>query len=134
MRKGGDLRAGWEAEMAAQPEKKSKSKSSKEAPEAVDDNDNLFPDGGGEAAPNTHNLFEDSDDDSDDDKGESKPEENKVVQPEATEKDLFGDSSDENSDEELKPSSSNKRGNEDGAGEQEQASKKRKVLEEDGDE
>lgn len=138
-----DLRAGWELEQASTKADK-KGKKSKSAPEAEDEG--LFPEAGDdEPVPSTANLFEDSDDDDDaasvpngdsksgdaNGKGSDIDEEKEAEEPavETTQQDLFGDSSDEESDEELVRASA-KRSNEGKAeGHEQQPTKKRKVGE-----
>lgn len=134
MRKVEELRTGWEMEQAAvKAASEKKGKKNKIAPDV---GDVIVPDDMVEedAAPSAANLFEDSDDDSNDDdnkgktgQGESKENSGKVddddAMPEATQEDLFGDSSSE-SDEELMPSGS-KRSNEN---DDLQPSKKRKTA------
>lgn len=145
MQKVQDLRSAWDQEQAvtkAAAEKRSKK--NKEAPDAED----IFvEDAGQEAAPSTANLFEDSDSDSDDEnenekkddgapesstekksESEDNAETDKPEAPVPTHEDLFGDSSEDESDEELAPSSAAKRSNDDNV--EHQPVKKRKVVEE----
>jgi hypothetical protein len=141
MRKVEDLRAGWEFEKASEKAaSEKKTKKNKVAPDAEDEG--LFPEEGEdtqEAPPSTANLFDDSDESDaepskrEDDAGKSAETEEKATEEpavETTQQDLFGDSSDGESDEELVPSGT-KRGNVDKDADEEQASKKRKVSDKD---
>lgn len=143
------LRSDWEKEAEAKKtaaEKRKAKKDGQGAPD-VEEEANLFDDqvGGNDNAP----LFEDSDDDDDEDVGqnnsnpaamnetvesndnvgETTPAEEAQV---STEKELFGDSSSDESDEELIPTGT-KRPNEQSA-DPDVATKKRRVMEDDDDE
>ncbi len=116
MQKVEDLRSGWEAEQTqakAAAEKRGQKKAPA-APEFIDNSEQLEEDTGDAPAPSTAGLFDDSDSDDDDDMGKKEEEtvdkETKEIAEKTSQQDLFGDSSDEESDEELKPTSGTKRG------------------------
>jgi hypothetical protein len=120
MQKVDDLRSGWELEQALAKADKEKRAQKSKVP-AVDDL--IVPDDAPieeeEVAPIAAALFEDSDDSDADDQGESEKaaapekigakssdkEDETEVAADTTHQDLFGDSGDEESDEELKRSS-----------------------------
>ena len=141
------LRADWEREMEAKKaaaEKRKKGKSGQGAPD-VEEESGLFDDQ--LAANDNAPLFEDSDDDDDDDDNVNETNKSEVddarpkndsmdnvdnvegaVAPETTEKELFGDSSSDESDDELIPTGM-KRAHESHPEEDEGVAKKRRVLE-----
>ncbi|KAL3912364.1 MAG: hypothetical protein SGILL_006913 [Bacillariaceae sp.] len=143
MAKVDDLRSGWEQEQAVKSA--AKEKRQKKAPS----NDMIVPDDAPmeeEVAPSAAALFDDSDDS--DAEGEKESEEKAPESKEAeakddggekdeagdtTHQDLFGDSSGDESDEELKPTAGAKRNSEEKDGDDDDAeeppSKKSRVLE-----
>ncbi|KAL3919817.1 MAG: hypothetical protein SGILL_003565 [Bacillariaceae sp.] len=138
-----DLRAGWESQQAVK--ESAKEKRQKKAPAG----DTIVPDDAPmeeEVAPNAAALFDDSDDSDAEEKesgnasGEKEADANegddakKDDAADTTHQDLFGDSSGEDSDEELKPTAGSKRSSEEKDGDddndEEPPSKKSRVLEE----
>eukprot|EP00574_Skeletonema_japonicum_P003093 CAMPEP_0201724210 /NCGR_PEP_ID=MMETSP0593-20130828/8030_1 /ASSEMBLY_ACC=CAM_ASM_000672 /TAXON_ID=267983 /ORGANISM="Skeletonema japonicum, Strain CCMP2506" /LENGTH=1304 /DNA_ID=CAMNT_0048215435 /DNA_START=52 /DNA_END=3966 /DNA_ORIENTATION=+ len=130
-----NLTEGWKTmEAATKKEKTVKKKKGDAPPGGVDDEGGIFDTD--VAAADTSALFDDSDDDDDDDNDASdaakKTETEASTQGEqATQKDLFGDSSDE---EELEAENPKKRSaDDDDEADSEQAAKKAKVNDEEGD-
>lgn len=132
MRKVEDLRSGWEQDQNKAKDAKEKRQQNKTsaAPETVENANNLEE----EREDATAGLFDDSDD-SDEEEGQvddaEKNEEIKEIAANTTHQDLFGDSSDEESDEELKPSSAIKRGGLDNQNDDEQPPNKKSRTDED---
>jgi len=150
MHKVRQLQEGWEQEAQAKKDASEKKKKVKkgDAP-PVDDDDDLFDDDDVPANNNTAALFDDSDDDDDDDepdkphaekesddgaemKAATEPD-SKEHQQVATEQDLFGESSDEESDEELLPKGTKRDADKSAGGGEVAPTKKRRVLDDDDD-
>lgn len=138
MNKAEQLREGWvqEAESKQQEKAKKGKTGGRKGPPPVD---GLVAEDEDAPLDETAALFDESSDEEAEGKqnGDEKDkdaEANKEDKPAATEKDLFGDTSDEESDEELVSSENNKRSGDDKGEDEEQPAKRQRVINDDDDE
>lgn len=131
------LRAGWvqEAESKKQQEKEKKGKPGRKGQAPAEDD--LVVDDRAPAVDETAALFDDSSDEEvepenrNDDGNDNDHDTINEDKPPTTEKDLFGDTSDEESEEELVPVENKKRDGDVKEGDNRQAAKRQRVLEDD---